>query len=38
MVKAMLEFSSKALIMGHRVGSMLQRELKDGSQSKVDEL
>jgi len=38
MVKAMVEFSSKALILGRRVGSILQRELKDRSRSKVDEL
>jgi len=38
MVKAMLEFSRKALILGRRVGSLYQRELKEGGQSKVEEL
>jgi len=38
MVKAMLEFNSKALILGRRLGSLLQREMKDGGQSKVEEL
>ncbi|QCE10330.1 hypothetical protein DEO72_LG10g1560 [Vigna unguiculata] len=38
MVKAMVEFNSKALIMGRRVRSMLERELKEDSRSKVEEL
>jgi len=38
MVKAMLEFSSKALILGRKVGSLYQRELKEGNRSKVEEL
>jgi len=38
MVKAMLEFSNKALIFGHRVGNLYQRELKEGSRSKVEVL
>jgi len=38
MVKAMLEFRSKALILGCRVGSLYQRELNEGSWSKVEEL
>ncbi|QCE06912.1 hypothetical protein DEO72_LG9g1926 [Vigna unguiculata] len=38
MVKAMVEFSSKALILGRRVGSLCQRELKEGSGSRVEEL
>ena len=38
MVKAMLEFSSKALILGRRVESLYQRELKEGSRSMVEEL
>jgi len=38
MVMAMLEFSSKALILGRRVGSLYQRELKKVSRSKVEEL
>ena len=37
-VNVMLEFSSKALILGRRVGSLYQRELKEGSWSKVEEL
>ena len=37
MVKAMLKFSSKALILGCRVGSLYQREL-EGSRSRVEEL
>ncbi|QCE11332.1 hypothetical protein DEO72_LG10g2565 [Vigna unguiculata] len=38
MVKAMLEFNSKALILGRKVGSLYQRELKEGNRSKVEEL
>jgi len=38
MVKAILEFSSKAWILGRRVGSLYQRELKEGGQPKVEEL
>jgi len=38
MVKAMVEFSSKALILGRRVGSLYQRELREGSRSKIEEL
>ncbi|QCD79686.1 hypothetical protein DEO72_LG1g3333 [Vigna unguiculata] len=38
MVKVVVEFSSKALILGRRVGSMIQREFNDGSRSKVEEL
>jgi len=30
MIKAMLEFKSKALILGRRVGTLLQREIKEG--------
>jgi len=37
-VKAMLDFSSKALILGCRVGSLYHRELKEVSWSKVEEL
>jgi len=37
-VKAKLKFSSKALILGRRVGSFYQRELKEGSRSRVEEL
>ena len=38
MVKVMMEFSSKALILGPKVGSFYQRELKEGSWSRVEEL
>jgi len=38
MVKAMLEFNTKALILGRRVGSLYQRELKEGNRSKMEEL
>ena len=38
MVKAMVEFSSKTLILSRRVGSLYQRELKEGRRTKVDEL
>jgi len=38
LVKAMVEFSSKTLILSRRVGSLYQRQLKDGSRTKVDEL
>ena len=38
LVKAMVEFSSKALILGRRVRSLYQRELKEGNQDKLEEL
>jgi len=38
LVKAMVEFSSKTLILSQRVGSLYQRELKEGSWRKVEEL
>jgi len=38
LVKAMVEFSSKALILGCIVGSLYQRELKEVSRSRVEEL
>ena len=38
LVKAMVEFSSKTLILSRHVGSLYQRELKEGSQTKVEEL
>jgi len=38
MIKAMLEFNNKALIMGRRVGTLLQREIKEGGKSKVEEI
>ena len=38
LVKVMVEFSSKTLILSWRVGSLYQRELKEGSRTNVDEL
>jgi len=38
LVKAKLKFNNKALILGRRVGSLYQRELKEGGRSKEDEL
>ena len=38
LVKAMVEFSSKTLILSRHVGSLYQRELKEGSRTKVEEL
>lgn len=38
MIKTMLEFNNKALILGHRVGTLLWRELKEGGKAKVEEL
>jgi len=38
LVNAMVEFSNKALILGRRVGSLYQRELKEGNQDKLEEL
>jgi len=38
MVKVMLEFNNKALIMGRRVGNLLQRKIKEGGRAKVEEL
>jgi len=37
MINTMLEFN-KALILGRRVGTLLQREMKDGSKVKVEEI
>ena len=37
-VKAMVEFSSKALILGRWVGSLYQQELKEGNREKLEEL
>jgi len=34
----MLEFNSRALILGRRVGTLLQREIKEGSKAKVEEI
>ncbi|QCD78996.1 hypothetical protein DEO72_LG1g2633 [Vigna unguiculata] len=38
LVKAMVEFSSKTLLFSRRVGSLYERELKEGSRTKVEEL
>ena len=38
MVKAILEVNSKDLILGRKVGSLLQREMNEGGRSKVEEL
>jgi len=38
LVKAIVEFSSKALILGRRVGSLYYRELREGDRSKIEEL
>jgi len=38
LVKAMVEFSSKTLILSRRVRSLYQRELKEGTQTKMEEL
>ncbi|QCD89113.1 hypothetical protein DEO72_LG4g51 [Vigna unguiculata] len=38
LVRTIVEFSSKALILGHRVGSLYRRELKEGNRDKLEEL
>jgi len=38
LVRTMVEFSSKVLILGCRVGSLYQRELKEGNRAKLEEL
>jgi len=38
LVKAMVEFSSKTLLLSRRVGSLYERELKEGNRTKVEEL
>ena len=38
LVMTMVEFSSKALILGHRVGSLYRRKLKEGNHEKLEEL
>jgi len=38
LVRTMVEFSSKALILGRRVGSLYRRELKEGNCDKMEEL
>ncbi|QCD87597.1 hypothetical protein DEO72_LG3g2135 [Vigna unguiculata] len=37
-VRTMVEFGSKALILSRRVGSLYQKEVKEGGQEKVEEL
>jgi len=36
LVKAMVEFSSKTMLLSRRVGSLYERELKEGNQTKVE--
>ena len=38
LVRAMVEFNRKALLLGRRVGSLYQRELKEGNRAKLEEL
>jgi len=38
MIKAMSEFNNKALILGCRVGNLLDKELKEGGRAKVEEI
>ena len=38
LVKAMVEFSSNTLLLSRRVGSLYERELKEGSRTKMEEL
>jgi len=38
LVKAMVEFNNKTLILSQHFGSLYQRELKEGSRMKVEEL
>jgi len=38
MIKTMLKFNSKVVILGCRVGTLLQKELKGGGKAKVEEL
>jgi len=37
-VRTMVEFGSKALILSRSVGSLYQREVKEGGREKVEEL
>jgi len=37
-VRRMVEFGSKALVLSRRVGSLYRREVKEGCQEKVEEL
>ncbi|QCD79208.1 hypothetical protein DEO72_LG1g2847 [Vigna unguiculata] len=38
LVRMVVEFNSKALILGHRVGSLYRREVKEGNREKLEEL
>ena len=38
LVRTMVEFGSKALILSHRVGSLYRREVKEGNREEVEEL
>ena len=38
LVRTMVEFSSKVLKLGRRVGSLYQRELKEGNREKLEDL
>jgi len=38
LVRTIVEFGSKALILSHRVGSLYRREVKEGGREKVEEL
>ncbi|QCD96495.1 hypothetical protein DEO72_LG6g1199 [Vigna unguiculata] len=38
LVRAMVQYNSKALILRRRVGSLYQRELKEGNRAKLEEL
>jgi len=38
LVRTMVEFGSKALVLSRRVGSLYSREVKEGGREKVDEL
>ena len=37
-MRTMVEFGSKALILSRSVGSLYQREVKEGGREKVEEL
>ncbi|QCD93514.1 hypothetical protein DEO72_LG5g1589 [Vigna unguiculata] len=38
LVRTMVEFGSKALILSHRVGSLYRRDVKEGNREKMEEL
>jgi len=38
LVRAMVEFNSKTLLLSRRVGSLYEREVKEGNRTKVEEL